>query len=234
VSSFAGWKLYDDFSSGSIDTQKWNVISNPLSEPISVENGAAKFVFDTDNKNTSSWLSFPQSPEKIKGVRVKVMFASAVVGVRARIGGYSGTDPLGNLVWNQIDLVQSTSDGINYSQYAWYGISTSDPISNDEVKSYLYGEFPKPLAGTYVAPVDLTNEWITIEIQFNPKKFSCGLPDPDMNWYLKKYKPLIKITKIDKNSDPDLFFKGIGVRANNSAPDGEECTVYFDDVYVLQ
>jgi hypothetical protein len=231
MSGFAGWRLYDDFSSGSIDNQKWGSDSSSLSEPISVENGAAKFVLDTDVKNDSAWLNILESPEKIKGIRAKVKFASRVVGVRGRIGGYLGTDPIDDLVWTQIALQQKTSDDINYRQYVWYSISTLDPADFSDIKSYLYGEFPSPLGGTYVAPIDLTDEWITIEIQFNPKKFSCGLPDPDMNWYLKT-KPLIKILKVDKKGNPDLFFKGIGVRANNSAPDGEECIVYFDDVYI--
>ena len=234
LSAFAGWVLYDDFSSGQIDITKWEVAGQDAAT-VSVEDGAAKFVLDTDIKNKSSWLKIKQSPEKVKGIRVKVKFESRVVGVRGRIAGYVGTDPNGDHVWTQIALQQSTNDPLTGNQFAWYGMSTIDPENNYiDVKSYLYGEFPRPLAGTYPAPIDLTGEWVTLEISFNPAKFTYGLPDPDLNWYLKNYKPLTKVKKYGKDTDPDFLFKGIGVRANSGAPDGQQCVIYFDDVYVLR
>jgi hypothetical protein len=138
-------------------------------------------------------------------------------------------------VWTQIALQQSTIDPSTGNQFAWYGMSTIDAENTSiDVKSYLYGEFPRPLAETYPDSIDLTGEWVTLEISFNPAKFTYGLPDPDLNWYLKNYKPLIKVKKFGKETDPALFFKGIGVRANSGAPANEECVIHFDDVYVLR
>lgn len=234
INSFGGWVLYDDFNSGAIDVTKWSENNAPLSEPISVEDGAAKFILDTDNKNVSGWLGILQSPEKVKGIRAKVKFASNVVGVRARMAGYVGTTQDGDPVWNQICMQQGLLNA-KYNVYVWYASGALlNSNRNNTIMDYLYGEFPRPLAGTYSDPTDLTGEWVTLEILFNPAKFTYGLPDPQYNWYLKKYKPLFKINKFPKVPNAEDTFKGIGVRASNAAPDGQECIIYFDDVWVLR
>ena len=69
---FAGedWQLYDDFSSGAIDTGKWSV--DDSSATISIDNGRAKFVHSgTSGQPDSSWLEF-KNPAMIAGIKATI------------------------------------------------------------------------------------------------------------------------------------------------------------------
>jgi len=65
--ALADWVLYDDFSSGNIDTGRWNV--DDSSATISVDNERAKFIHEGGTANDSNYLLFDQTPENIIGIK---------------------------------------------------------------------------------------------------------------------------------------------------------------------
>ena len=85
-SAAANWQLYDDFNSGSIDTQKWSV--DDTSATISIENGEAKFIHNSGHPNDASWLEFNDNPQNIIGIRFKIRVQSCTGDVRGRAGGW--------------------------------------------------------------------------------------------------------------------------------------------------
>ena len=228
LSGFAEWKPYDNFDSGVIDPTKWIKVEGPLRDPISVENGAAKFVINTCSYD-SGWLKILKSPEKVKGIRAKVKISSQIPGVRVRIGGYIAEDASGNPVFTQIQLRTYQASPSSFYQVVYFSSSVFDKANtNISIFDIFYGEFQKPLAGTWAAPVDLTDEWVTMEIRFDKEELNYGLPD-EKN-YIKNY---VITEKFNKLTNEEFIFKGIGVRSTTAAPKDDTCIVYFDDVYVL-
>ena len=101
TSALAGWELYDNFSSGAIDTQRW--IIDDSSATISVENERAKFIHQSGHLNDSSYLVFNQNPENMLGIKADVFIESCSGDVRTRIAGYAGK--VGeNHVWSGLQL----------------------------------------------------------------------------------------------------------------------------------
>ncbi len=229
LASFAEWVLYDNFNSGEINPNKWTQDISGLTGPIVVENGAAKFIQDKGIINDSSWLLFKKSPEKIKAIRARVKIASNETNVLCRIGGYMGEDDDGNPLWNQIRLRTYQNEADEYYQAVEFAATFLDANdTNVTLQDLVTGGFKKPLSGTYEAPDDLTGEWITLEIHFNRQALTYGVLKYN-GWITSP----ISSEEVKKITNPDLFFKGIGVRAVNTAEAGETCTVYFDNVWVL-
>ncbi len=229
LTSFAEWVLYDNFSSGEINANKWNQDISGLTGPIVVENGAAKFIQNKEIINDSSWLIFKKSPEKIKAVRARVKIASNQTNVFCRIGGYMGEDQDGNLLWNQIRLRSYKNDAEDYYQAVEFSASFLDADdTNVTLQDLVTGGFKRPLSGTYEEPDDLTGEWITLEIHFTRNALTYGVVNFN-NWITS---PIVT-GEVKKITNPDFIFKGIGVRAANTAEPGQTCTVYFDNVWVL-
>jgi hypothetical protein len=229
-SGYAGWVLYDDFNSGVIDPSKWAITNKPNVATVSVENGAAKFVFNTNYPNTSFFMNMIQDTGKIMGIRAKVKIDTQMVGVRARFAANVAQDQAGNPLFNQINIRSYYFTNGQISQKVWYDLTALDKV--DLVTSaydIIYGEFYSPLGGTYAAPIDFTGHWVTMEMQFNQNKFSYGLPD--LQYYINNIKPPDTLLKL---TDQSLIFRGIGVRGTNEAPTGQTCIIYFDDVYVLK
>ncbi len=83
----ADWQLYDDFNSGSIDLQKWEIDDSSAS--ITVENGRAKFVHQSGFANDSSFLSI-KNPKTITGIKATVTVESCSGDVRVRIASFIG------------------------------------------------------------------------------------------------------------------------------------------------
>lgn len=229
LTSFAEWVLYDNFNSGVINANKWNQDTSGLTGAIVVENGAAKFIQDKGIINDSSWLIFKKSPEKIKAIRARVKIASNQINVFCRIGGYLGEDEDGNPLWHQIRLRSYQNDTDDYYQAVEFTASYLDANdTNVSLQDLATGGFKRPLSGTYEVPDDLTGEWVTLEIHFNRKALSYGVVNMN-NWITSS----IAAEEVKKITNPDFIFKGIGVRAVNTAEPGQTCTVYFDNVWVL-
>jgi len=81
--AFAEWQLYDDFSSGIIAPNLWDI--DDSSAEISIDNGRLKFVHLSGFPGDSSYLILKNNPEEIKGIRATVEVASCTGDVRARL-----------------------------------------------------------------------------------------------------------------------------------------------------
>lgn len=207
INSHAGWKLYDDFSSLTINTDKW-IVDNS-SANITIESGEVKFYHQENHPNDSSWLQIADNPQSILGIKAKIRVQSCVNGdVRGRIGGYSGT--LGDkFIWSAIQ--------VRYDR-GRVEASSSLLTANDD---YLYDLFFAAFKHNYAQPFNITNqsfvlEWIRTNNGFIAKSDGQGeiVYEHDGNINLSEY-----------------TFKGIGTRSSNG--DGP-CTIYFDDVYVYR
>ncbi|KKL11912.1 hypothetical protein LCGC14_2541030, partial [marine sediment metagenome] len=98
--SFAGWVLYDNFNSGTINPAKWNIDNS--SATITVVNGRVKFNHRTGTAGDSAWLSIKQNPRGVKGVRVDMFIVSSTgLDTRARIGTQPGFASNGKRLWQQ-------------------------------------------------------------------------------------------------------------------------------------
>jgi hypothetical protein len=204
TSALAGWELYDDFSSGTIDTQRWDI--DDSSANISVDNERAKFVHQSGHPNDSGYLLFNQDPENILGIKAKVFIESCSGDVRARIAGYGGK--VGeNHVWSGIQLEPGAQ-----RIYTYAGLE-GPPPTYTSVKDLHYAQFKSPITVTGVS--------FNFAMMFSSDKITYE--GDGLGKIVYKYATSVEAT--------DDFFRAIGTRSTNG--DGP-CTVYFDDVYVLR
>lgn len=201
------WVLYDNFDSGVIDMELWDV--DDSSADISIENGRAKFVHRVSEPNDSSWLIFKKNPEKIKKIRVKVWVVQAEGGDPfARIGGDLAKDEDGNLVFTQI-RVRPERERVDCSAAAF-----GDP-PNFEFKYDLF-------FALFKSPIEIVDERFKLTLEFDLSDIECEESDlGDLEYEFE-----------DKLVPLDEFFKGIGTRNNILDEEAEDFIVYFDDVYV--
>ncbi|MBT8367112.1 MAG: hypothetical protein KJP23_20665 [Deltaproteobacteria bacterium] len=204
TSALAGWELYDNFSSGAIDTQRWSI--DDSSANISVVNGQAQFIHQSGHPNDSGYLVFNQNPENILGINTDVVIESCFGDVRTRIGGYGGK--VGeNHVWSGIQI-QPTNQTIFTSA----GLE-GPPPDYTWVQDLHYAEYRTPIAVTGVSfnlTMVFSNDKITYEVD-------------SLGKIAYKYATTI--------APADSTFQGMGTRSSNG--DGP-CTAYFDNVYVLR
>jgi hypothetical protein len=204
TSVLAGWELYDNFSSGVIDPQRWNI--DDSSANISVENEQAKFVHQSGHPNDSGYLLFNQDPGNILGIKADVFIESCSGDVRVRISGHSGKVGENN-VWSGLQLQPSQQ-----TIYCSAGVE-GPPPDYIWLQDLHYAHFEKPITVTqvhYNINMLFSNDKITYEVD--------GLG---------------KITYKHENpiAPTDSNFKAMGTRSTNG--DGP-CTVFFDNVYVLR
>ena len=204
-----GWVLYDNFNSGSINPDLWDI--DDTSADIFVENGRVRFNHNTAEEGDSSWLIFRKRPENIKAVKVRVKIVQGASGdSRARIGGWVGKDNEDNPIWQQLQ-VRNQFDRID----CWAGALTDPPGYNTELYDVFFARFE--------TPIDVENEWFTLIMYFNKREL--------------KYKAYGLGTIIHKLPQRILkfeeVFKGIGTRNSVDPGTGEIFSVYFDSVYVL-
>lgn len=201
---YAGWQLYDNFNSGIIDPARWDIDdSSAIITPVA---GAVKFEHKPGFPRDSSWLSFKQSPETIKAVRVRVMVQSCTGDVQGRVGGWNGK--VGNdYVWHYLS-VRAGEERIAG------GAAVLEAGTYDWLYDLYWGMFEQPL--------DIIGNPFTIGTSFsNPQKVSYYAAGLGLHT-IKIFEPV---------SPTDDHFKGIGTRSENG--DGP-CVVFFDDVYVLR
>ena len=82
------WRLYDDFESGEIDTDKWEFACN--SGIITVEGGRVRFEHVAGFPDTHCSLLVKKKARKIKGLRATVEVESCTGAVRGRLGALLG------------------------------------------------------------------------------------------------------------------------------------------------
>jgi hypothetical protein len=208
LKGFAGssWVLYDNFNSGSINLDRWDV--DDSSAEITIEGGRAKFVHYVSMPGDSSWLIFKKNPEKIREIRVKVWVVQAPDGdPRARIAGWVGKDEDGYPIWNHLQ-VRPEHQRVD----CWAGALDGPPNYDIWVYDLFFAFFK--------TPIEILNKRFKLTLGF----------DRDELEYEESHLGEIELELEDELERTDEVFKGIGTR-NNYAGTGE-FIVYFDDVYV--
>jgi hypothetical protein len=203
TSSHAGWELYDDFSSGSIDTQKWRIDDSSAS--ISVEGGRAKFVHQPGHANDSSWLEMIQNPENITGMKATVTVQSCTGDVRARMNGYVGR--IGeNHIYSTITF--ESEDKRIYTSVGLEG----PPPDYTWVQEMAYNHF--------YYPTDIIGHSFIIAMMFYVDRIEYEVDG--LGKIVYRYEEEI--------NSATHFWRGIGTRSTKGQG---PCTVYFDDVFVF-
>jgi hypothetical protein len=224
------WKLYDDFSSGSIDLTKWAI--DQSSATITVENGMLKFVHLAGHANDSSFLAIIQNPHRITGIKATVIFDSCGTpnqDVRARVNSYLGTD-------------QNDPDTVLYSElsFAPYYMGGGNPKIYgtlsllDSANNFAY--FGTPFWGQFYTydgaflpadvmgvPYTLIMEWTTKDVSYTLQREVEGLGVINYTWD--------RSFVLEKFLNAEGVFVGIGTRSNLGHGG---CTIYFDNVYIKQ
>ena len=204
TSSYADWELYDDFNSGQIDLQKWEIDESSAS--ITVENGRVKFVHQEGYPNDNSWLTIIQNPETVMGVKAEITVVSCQGDVRARVSGYAGKIGVNN-IWSSLQF--KASERRIYSDAGLEG----PPPNLTWLGNLFWARYPEPiiiLGRTFIFSMMFENDQINYEV--------AGLGKMTYR-YSTPINPA------------DIFFRAVGTKSDNG--DGP-CTVYFDDIYVFR
>ena len=201
---YAGWELYDDFNSGIIDPTLWYI--DDYSGTITPIFGAVRFEHHPGNPRVGTWLSFKQSPETIKAIRVTIMVQSCTGDVRGQISGFRGK--VGD------DYVMNSIYLSNNENRIGGGLG----VLEAGTLNWLYGLY----WGIFEYPLNIIGNRFTIATTFfNPQNviyYVGGLGKHT----IELYQPI---------SPTDDYWRGIGTRSES----GEgPCVVFFDDVYVLR
>ena len=207
--SLAGWVLYDNFNSGTINPAKWNIDNS--SATITVEGGRVKFVHRTGTAGDSSWLTIKRNPRGVKGVRADILIMSfRGRDPRARIGTIPGYANNGNRrLWQSFEARPgrrwlSGSVSVNNSNWVW-------------LRNLVWHSQQEPilLVGRQLR--------ISITTNLSARTFSFFARGYGNNIFTS-YENLSAYT----NSNP---FSGIGTRTSSAAG---SIVVYFDNVWVLR
>ena len=208
VEGYAGsleWRKYDNFNSGVIDPDRWDIDSS--SADISIVDGRAKFEHRAGVQfaDDSSWLEIKKGRRRIQGIRATVTVESCMGDVRGRIAVFSGK--VGDdYIWDQLGL-QGGLDRI-FGSRVILEAGTFDVVY-------------RPFRGRFEEPLAILGNTFIITMVFSQKKVTYAV-----NGLGKfTYKIPGKVSKTDN------YQKGIGTYSENG--DGP-CVVYFDDVYVLK
>ena len=198
----AAWQLYDDFNSGSIDTQKWEI--DDSSATITVENGRAKFVHQSEHAGDSSYLLLIENPKTITGIKATLTVESCSGDVRARMASFIGK--IG------ADYIYSAHEIRADRNYITSSLPLLGPAPDYQYKyDYFWGNFKNPL--NYIGL---------------PFTMSMVL-HRDHAEYGVEGQGAIELSFPVTLAPTDDHFKGIGTRSNSGVG---TCTVYFDDVYI--
>lgn len=145
----ARWVLYDNFDSGTIDPNKWDIEDS--SATISIENGKAKFVHNSGFPGDSSYLLF-KTP--VKAIRATIYVESCTGDVRARLLGINWLDKVGYEIIQCI-FTSSNDNSIYHYCGAW------DPVNLVIMYELLDAAFPNPIlivGGTYTVEVNFSSD----------------------------------------------------------------------------
>jgi len=226
-----GWKLYDDFNSGSIDPTKWGI--DQSSATITVENGMLKFVHLAGHPADPSWLAIIQNPHRITGLRATVIFDSCEEpnkDVDARIQSFLGNDQddPDTILSSQLSITPYYLGGNNPKTYGTL-------VLLDRANSYAYSGTPfwsqfYVYDGTFLpadvmgVPYTLIMEWTKKDVSYTLRREVEGLGEINYTWD--------RSFVLEKFPDAQSgAFVAIGTRSNLGHGG---CTVYFDNVYIKQ
>jgi hypothetical protein len=209
----AQWKLYDDFNSGIIDTDKWNLPGAPLTSFISIENGKLKIDHPEGWAFTPVWLQIKKHPERIRGIKatVKIEWADGD-SFRARVGGWIGDFGEEKYpVFAQTVLWFRSDDWGGNRMYSAASVHADEP-GTPWIADYFWSAL--------WTPIDVIGEIFTIELFSDQAKVGYGVEGLGSGIF----------TLPQKLRERTRIFNGIGTVALSPQSKG---LVYFDDVYVL-
>jgi hypothetical protein len=223
------WKKYDDFNSGVIDTNKWDIDNS--SAAISIENGKAKFVHNPGFPGDSAWLKIKKKQTNVRGIKATIQFESCTFAdpanrdVRARVGaniGAEATTPT-NRVFSSLGLEPYYNNGDSPRLYGFINVWDTNVSPDVIIADRFYGYFPRE-AGEVAAdvigiPFTITEQWTAKSVKFMIASEGTATYNFDKTYKIKPY------------TDPTKALVGIGTVSNSGAG---TCTVYFDDVWVLR
>jgi hypothetical protein len=223
------WKKYDDFNSGLIDTNKWDIDNS--SATISIENGKAKFVHNPGFPGNNAWLKIKKEITNVWGIKATTQFESCTApapdytDVRARVGAIIGMEEVTptNRIWASLGIEPYYDNNTYPRLYGFIDVFHLIP-SPDNLIAYLFegyfpretGEVPDDVIGI---PLTITEQWTARSVKFtvtNKGKITYN--------YDKTY-------KVKPITDAARTLVGIGTESDSGLG---TCTVYFDDVYVLR
>jgi hypothetical protein len=198
------WQLYDDFNSGQIDPQKWEI--DDSSATITVDNGRAKFVHQEGYVRDGSYLYITQGLKTIKGIKATITVESCSGDARANMTSFIGK--IGN------DYVYSAHEIRADRDYILSILPVLGPAPDYDLKyDYFTGHFKRPLdflGLPFTMSMVLSRDQANYEVE-GQGKLEFSFPN--------------------KLSPTDDYFKGIGTMSVSGVG---TCTAYFDDVYILR
>ena len=201
----AEWVLYDDFSSGVIDTEIWDI--NDSSTTISVSAGG--WALFSGGRGTLT----VKEAGNIKGIKADVYIESSTgSATRARVFGKVGEASNGNWLWQSSDVRLTQFSG-GLSVISSDGQWIQDLIWNSQLN-------PTNLVATRMTisvSADRENETFTFDADG-----AFGWPPGTVT-----YNPRGSLSPYGAPTDP---YWGIGTRPGSSS---DSIVVYFDNVYVL-
>ncbi|SHO53799.1 Putative metal-binding motif-containing protein [Desulfopila aestuarii DSM 18488] len=205
------WQLYDDFSTGTISSEKWLI--DDSSATITVDNGHAVFKHKSGYPEDSSWLSFADSPETVIGVKATftVQSCSGDSGdVRVRINAFLGK--VGN------EYIRSTQQIRPYDKQLKAGTSSnSGPPNYEWLYDYFWGNFQQV---DEAIGVPFTISTILSGTAFRYSTDNIG----ELEYMFPAETTINKLSKEES---------WIGIGTQSITGEGE-CTIFVDEVYVLR
>jgi len=201
---FGHWVLYDDFNSGIIDTNLWDI--DDSNATIEIIGGRLKITHNW-SENDSNGLIFKINPKGIKAVKMRVMVGEIDGHLQARIGGYIGEEQDGSLIFKRVSV---RTDGSGRERLdCWAG---EDPYNRH------YTEF----INTVITGNFIVDEWFEIGMNFNRWISECWVKDfrKDVSFFSPPLLP---------PAANEAQYKYIGTR---SLSEGGSAVVWIDDVYV--
>lgn len=223
------WKPYDNFNSGVIDPNKWDI--DDSSATITIENGMAKFVHNPGFDGDSAWLKIKKKITNVWGIKAKIEFESCDFAnpderdVRARVGANVGVEAatLTNRVWSSLGLEPYYNNGDSPRLYGYINVWDTTQSPEVLVTDIFSGTFPRENGE---APGDVIGIPFIIIEEWTAKSVKFTVVNEGKATY--NYASTYKVIPI---KDPTKAFVGIGTL---SASGAGTCTVYFDDVWVLR
>ena len=211
----AGWVLYDNFNSGSIDWSLWYPYGDwsfPDAERY-IEDGKLKIILNTGPPESRYGLSFKLYVQEIRAIRAKIMIDSCTGDCRARIKTDWPLDDEGEYSFQQ---------GINI-----YG--------NEKIENKFAGYLLLFLTDT-----DIIGEpwWIwKTELEFNPPGDIIGetfvvtvwFTDDEAKFSVSEHG---SIDYAHKEGFTSSAGRGYSIQATSWNGEGT-CTVYYDDIEVF-
>jgi hypothetical protein len=223
------WKKYDDFNSGVIDLNKWEI--DNTSATISIENGKAKFVHTPGLPGNNSWLKIKKQITNVWGIKATIQFESCTApapdytDVKARVGAMIGMEALdpANRLWASFGIEPYYQNDTSPRLYGFIDVFHLIP-SPDSLITYLFetyfpresGAVPGDVIGI---PLTITQQWTAKSVKFIVKDKGKATYNYDKTY---KVKPI---------TDADRTLVAIGTESDSGLG---TCTVYFDNVYVLR